>query len=75
MEWWDFVTLLVGKRTFDHMYCGKCGIEFNEKNYPESGMGHGIQIPYGSMISNQRPIVCERCYARFLIMVAEWFGA
>lgn len=71
MNWWDFVTALVGKREFTQDKCAKCEILFD--NYQEAGIPHGIQLPYGTVIANMYPIVCERCYARFLIMVAEWF--
>jgi DNA-directed RNA polymerase subunit RPC12/RpoP len=72
MNWFDFVGELVGTRKFEQNKCAKCGVPFD--NYQVAGIPHGIQVPYGTLLANTYPVVCERCYARFLIMVAEWFN-
>lgn len=73
MEWWDFISLMVGDKKYPANECGKCGISFLG-DPKEAGMPHGIQIAYGTMYSNCWPILCERCYARFHILIAEWLA-
>lgn len=71
-NWWEFISLLVGERQFPQDKCAKCDIDF-DTDYHRAGAPHGINLPYGTMTSIGYPTLCERCYGRFLILVAEWF--
>lgn len=72
MEWWDFIALMVGDAEFNKNECGKCHISFSD--YQKAGVPHtpSVCIPYGTLDTRYYPVLCERCYARFIIMIAEW---